>query len=344
MTLTQVAIFTKQIIAISAFTLILGTISFVGYKIWYVHYLANLPPVEEKPDIKFGNLPLPDFPQSDVSTSNFSYSIDTTTRRFPQTGFNKLAKVYFVTKTFAGLLSAEKSQSLAEKFDILTNPQILSETHYQFTEGDKILNIDLDTGNFIYTKQATISARENLDNDNQLVLDFEKILNNLGIFQSDLTKGRTKVVLLKREGNSFTPTALRSEADAAQISLWQTLDDKSIFTPQYDTSLISTTVYKSANNLQNYLSLKFTYYPIDTSTFATYPIKSADEALSDLKSGKGVVIIKPPKPNVSVISVYLGYFLSQNYSPYLQPIFVFEGPEFVAYVPAITEQFQTPAR
>lgn len=349
MTLTQVAALTRQIIALSTFALILGIISFIGYRIWYAYYLANLPPVEEKADIKFGTLPYPNFPKSDVSSSNFSYSIDTTTGDLPKvgidTGFGKLTKVYFVTKTFASLLSPEKSQSLAEKFDILSEPQIVSETNYKFVDQDKTLNIDLDNSNFIYSREATISAKEQLDDDNQLVLDFEKVLNDLNVLKPDLTKGRTKIILLKQAGTDFIPTSLRSEATAAQISLWpQSVDDKSIFTSHYDTSLINAIVYKTAGILENYLSLKFTYYPIDTSTFATYPIKTAEKAFEDLKSGKGTVIIQPSKPNVSITSTYLGYFLSQNYSPYLQPIFVFEGPEFVAYVSAIAEQFQTPTK
>ncbi|MBI2600310.1 hypothetical protein HYW43_05335 [Candidatus Daviesbacteria bacterium] len=349
MTLTQVAILTKQIITISIFALALALISFIGYRIWYAYYLANLPPVEEKPDIKFGILPLPDFPNSDVSSSNFSYSLDTTTGGLPKigvdTGFSKLVKVYFVTKTFASLLSPERSQNLAEKFDIHTDPKILSETNYLFSDQDKNLNIDLDTGNFEFSREASVSAQESLDDDNQLVSDFEKTLGNLNIPQPDLSKGRTRVVLLKKEGTNFIPTTLRSEANVAQISLWpQSLDDKTIFTPQYDTSLISAIVFKSAANLQNYLSLKFTYYPIDTSIFATYPIKTADEAFADLQAGKGIVIIQPPKPEVSITLVYLGYFLAQDYSPYLQPIFVFEGPQFVAYVPAITAEFQSPAK
>ncbi len=349
MTLSQIAGITKQAITLSILAIVLGTMSFIGYKIWYAYYLANLPPVEEKPDTKFGTLPFPDFPIINVSSSNYSYSIDTVTGGLPKvgidSGFEKFVKVFFITKTFATLLSPEKSQNLAAKFDIQTQPQILSDTNYLYKDSNKTLNIDLDSGNFTYQNIASFSARESLDDDNKLVADFQSFLNGLGVFKPDLIKSRTKVVLLKREGNNLVPTILRSEAAAAQISLWQTsLENKSIFTPEFNKSLINAQVFKSAINIQNYLSLEFTYYPIDTSTFATYPIKSTEVAFDDLKSGKGIVVIEPQKPNVSITSVYLGYFLSQNYHPYLQPIFIFEGPQFAAYVPAVTEEFLTPAR
>lgn len=330
MTLSQTAILTKQIITISIFALVLGTASFIGYKIWYANYLANLPPVEEKPDTKFGILPAIDFPKGTVSSSNFSYSIDTSTGNLPkvgeEAGFEKLVKVYFVTKPLATLLSAEKSQALAEKFDISAQPQILSETTYRFKDNDKTLTIDLDSGNFTFKKEATISAEESLDDDQKLVSNFKAILETLGVLKEELKKGPTKVIHL--------------EPSVAQISLWPSPLDKPILTPKFDTATIYAKVYKSAANLADYMLLQFTYYPIDTSTFATYPLKDATQAFEDLKNGKGIVIIEPQKPQVSITSIYLGYFLGEFYNPYLQPIFVFEGPNFVAYVAAIIEQFQ----
>lgn len=348
MTLSQTAIVTKQIITISIFAIVLGLISFIGYKIWYTYYLAHLPPVEEKPDAKFGLLPSLDFSQGTVSSSNYSYSIDTSTGNLPKVGqdpgFGKLVKVYFVTKTFASLLSSEKSQALAEKFDIKVDPEILSETSYRFKENDKTLTIDLDSGNFVFKREATLSAQASLDDDSKLISDFERNLENLGLFKEDLKKGRTKILFLKDAGK-LTTTDLKTEAVATQISLWPSpIDNKPIQTPKFNSSLISATVYRSADNLNNYLSLNFTYYPIDTSTFATYSIKSAQQAFEDLKNGKGVITIEPLKPNVSITSVYLGYYLPEDYSPYLQPIFIFEGPHFASYVPALSEQFQTPAK
>lgn len=331
MTLSQTAILTKQIITISIFALVLGTISFIGYKIWYANYLANLPPVEEKPDTKFGILPAIDFPKSHVSSSNFSYSIDTSTGILPkvgeEAGFEKLVKVYFVTKPLATLLSAEKSQALAEKFDITTPPQILSETTYRFKDNDKLLTIDLDSGNFTFKKEATISAEESLDDDQKLISDFKAILETLGVLKEELKTGPTKV----------TPLT----ANTAQISLWPSaVDNKPMITSQFDKSTIYARVYQSAADLKNYSLLNFTYFPTEPSTFATYPIKGSEEAFEDLKNGQGIVIIEPQKPQVSITSIYLGYFLGEFYHPYLQPIFVFEGPNFVAYVPAISEQFQ----
>lgn len=345
MTLTQTALLTKQTITITLITLIIGIVSFIGYRIWYTYYLSTLPPVEEKPDTKFGILPLPDFPKTSVSSSNFSYSLDTKTGGLPRVGidpgFEKLIKVYFVIKPYATFLSADKSQSLAGKFNINTAPQILSETSYRFKDGEKSLTVDLDSGNFTYVNEATSAAIENLDDDNRLISDFKNTLNNLGSLPSELKEGRAEVILLKIEGNTFSPTQLRTEASAAQISLWpKSLDGKLIFTTDFNKAYLNATVVNSASSLENYLSLEFKHYQIDTQTFATYPIKSTDEAFEDLRKGKGTVLVEPKNPQVSITSASLGYFLPETYSPYVQPIFVFEGPGFVSYVPAVSSQFQ----
>ena len=351
MTLTQTAILAKQFITISVIALVLGIVSFIGYKIWHAYYLANLPPVEEKPDTKFGLLPELDFPKGNVSTSNFSYSLDTITGGLPKVGqdpgFEKIVKVYFVTQTFASLLAPDRSESLAQKFGINLPPIILNETKYRFKDKDKELLVDLDNGNFSFAKQASISGMLIPDDDSKLISGFKQELLNLGVLKDDLKDGRNKIVLLKTAGGKFIPVTNLSEARAVQISLWPApIDKKSIFTADFNNSLVTAIVLGSAENLANYLKLNFTFYPIDTSTFATYQIKTTEEAFDDLKSGKGVVIVEPDKAQVSITSVSLGYYLSENYSPYLQPIFVFEGSfqtakdengKVVIYLPAIKQ-------
>lgn len=324
----------------------LTILSFVGYRIWHAYYLAKLPPIEEKANVKFGILPKPDFPRMDVSSSNYSYSLDTTTGGLPRVdkdpGFEKIIKVYFVTQTFATLLSPDRSQALADKFGFTSPPVILSETKYKYIDGEKQLLVDLNSGNFSYTNEASISAKINTDDNNKLVTDFKNILSKLDVLKKDLQDGRDNITFLKTSGDKLIPTELPSEAMAARISLWPaSIEKKSIFTSDFDTSMVTTTVSGETGKLEEYRLINFTYYPIDTSTYATYPIKTAESAFEDLKNGKGVIIIEPSKSQVSITSVFLGYYMPENYSPYLQPIFIFKGPHFAAYVGALPDEFQS---
>ncbi len=337
MTLTQTALITKRVILGFIIFCLLGITVFAGYKIWYAHYLSTIPRQEEKPDTKFGILPQPDFPTSIVPSSSFSYSLDTTTGGFPE--FGKLVKVYFMPKASATFLAPEKGRTLAEKFRITSPPEILSETKQKFTADNRILTVELDTGNFIYQTEATPSATT-LDDDQRITQDFKNFLSQISVFKEGLNSDRVRIKPLKFDGSQFSLTETKVDASAAQINLWPSdLDKIPIVTPSFDKSLIQAQIINSARTLENYRSLKYTFWPIDLSTFANYKLKNPSGAFDELKSGKGVIVVKPAGPQVSITSVYLGYFESENYTPYLEPVFVFEGPSFVAYVSALTDEF-----
>lgn len=325
MTLTQAAKITRIGILLLTITIVASSTFYIGYKIWYARYLSSLPPVEEKPDPKFGILKTPNLPASSVSSSNFSYSIDTTTGNLPV--FEKIAKVFIMPPNTITLLAGEKSQGLAQKFNLDSTPQILSETKYKYAGPGAFLTVDLDTGNFSYTKEATKSAAIE-DSSDQLTNGFKITLNSLGILPDMLKNGSSKV------------TFLDQNKQTAQISLWpQDIDKKPILTSDPDKALVHAQVIKSANDLGNYISLNFTFWPVDTTSFATYPLKSTQEAFDALRSGKGVILVTPTSPQVSITNIFLAYYQSNQYSPYLQPIYVFEGPNFQASVPAIADSF-----
>ena len=242
------------------------------------------------------------------------------------------------------MLSADKSKALAKKFNItqIEQPVIVSENIYKFQDQDKSLTVDLDSGNFKYINTASSSAQTVNNDDQTLIRNFNNILNALIGSKDGLDKGRNGVIYLQNIDGKLIPTNARADANLAQISIWpNSIDDKAIYTSQKDKSLINTVVFNSADNINDYFNLNFINWSIDTTTFATYPAKSPDEALQNLQSGKGILISQPQKSQASITSITLGYYLSENYTPYLQPIYIFTGPDFVAYVPAVTDQYLT---
>lgn len=321
MTLTAAALITKRFILIFGILSFVVTTGLIGYNIWKAYQLSKIPPPEEKADIKFGILPKPNLPSSKVSSSNFSYSIDTVTGNFPD--FDKLAKVFFITRPQASFLAPEKTTKLAEKMGFTSQPQIISPTEHQFKQDKRMLLVSLDSGNFKYVGESSESAKPVTVNSDTLTDNFRKILEDLGLLPDSLKNGPSKLT-------------------TNQISFWPAdIDQKPIVTSTPNTSLIYGVASGSGKLIDEYYSINYTYWPVDEEVFAKYPIKSATIAFDDLKAGKGIVILEPAKPQVSITAVYLAYFLSESYSPYLQPIFVFEGPSFIAYVPAILDEFLT---
>lgn len=330
MTLTQVAIITRRGVIAFAALLVLGIVAAVGYRIWYNYYISTLPPVEEKPNIKFGVLPKINFPKSNVSSSNYAYSIDTETGNFPQ--MPKIIKIYFIPQaSVVSLLAPDQSEQLAEKFDFKSGREIVNPTTYKYAnESGGSFTIDLITGNFNYQKNTATSSAK-LDNifidQTKLIENFKEFLTNKGMLNNDLASGRIQVIYNK---------PIPAISTSADVSIWPNdFDGLRIVTPSTKIGLTRALAINTNSEADRYPELNYVYWQIDKTTFATYPLEPVEDAFVKLQSGLGLVTEESPSANVSITKVSLAYFESEEYTPYLQPVYVFEGPQFSALVPAV---------
>jgi len=84
----------------------------------------------------------------------------------------------------------------------------------------------------------------------------------------------------------------------------------------------------------------YKYANVDRELFSTYPVKTVEEAWSDLKAGNYWPAVDVSPGDVAIKNIYLAYFEPVSLTNYLQPIFVFEGDQnFVAYVPAVSNKY-----
>ncbi len=327
MTLTQASSITRKAIIFFIIFCILGISGLVGLNIYKQYQLKNKPPKIEPPEMKFGALPAPIFPTSQISSSNFSYSLDTATGGMPETP--RLIKVYFIPQSGISLLAPEKAKQLAESFGFSIGPQVLPEGSYQFTDNSGgSLIIDLETSNFRFQKNATPSAEaKELPDQNQLVSLLKNYLSSKNLLPEELKNGKNNVVYNNTNAQN---------SQSAVISLRSADFDKlPIVNPDLQNGLIKATAMRTLDENNKFNKLDYIYWTIDNTTSSTYPLKNPNEAFDDLRSGKGYVALEPQKTQVSISSVYLAYFESENYSPYLLPVFIFEGPQFAAFVSAI---------
>ncbi|MDO8638988.1 MAG: hypothetical protein Q7R43_05405 [Candidatus Daviesbacteria bacterium] len=330
MTLTQTAIITRRGIIIIIILMILTISGAVGYNIWYQYQLSTIPKFEEKPEMKFGILPKINFPPSKVTSSNYSYSLDTTTGSLPQTP--KFLKVYFIPKSSITLMAPEKSIRLAQNLGFPNDPEILSTNVYKFTNdiGGAMI-IDLTTGNFSFEQSnveriATNSAQANLPNQDKIIADFKNYLKDNNLLVEDLKNEKSLV----QYNNGTAQNSITAKVSLFPINF----DNLPIITPLFNQGLIKAEI--SGPEINQYPNLNYTFWVIDKTTSSTYPLKTADQVFAELKSGTGFVSIESKSPKVSIASVYLAYLETEEYTPYLQPVFVFEGPDFVGLVPAIS--------
>lgn len=339
MTLTEASALTKKGLIVTAVTIVLALTTWGVWHYYYNYiYLPGLPPVIEQPTLAFGPLPQLKFPDPTVASSNYSYTLDTETGLLPE-DIPELFKVYSVAQLATDLLALDRAKSLAGELSFNRNPEAISATQYKFIDninGGELI-VDLDTGNFKFRRNIATSSSDNFENiedfinEDQQSQSFKSFLSARGLLKDQLKNGRTLI-------NYDKPVKVDSRR--VTINLWQdSIDEIPIVTPKFNKSLIRAEATNNRDPIKKYILMDYTFWPIDLNNFGTYPIMPVAEAFEELKNGGGFVALEPRTGNVSITKVYLGYYLSEDYANYLMPVFVFEGPSFAAYIPAIKSEF-----
>lgn len=169
-----------------------------------------------------------------------------------------------------------------------------------------------------------------------MISNFKKFLNDHGVLPGSLSDGDAKATYNKLK---------QSESTQGTVSLWEssitdgegeTAKTYPIVTPEFNQGLTKGTVTKYQTQDNKYINLDYIYWPVDTNQFSTYPIISAKQAFEKLQNGEGVTVLPYSQSSIAIEKVYLAYLLPREYIPYLHPVYVFQGPNYVAYVSAIT--------
>lgn len=340
MTLTDAAMTTKRGVRISIVFGVVFLILWIIYRIVYATIIQPIQVANIKPNLAYGLLDKPVFPITLIPSDTLTYTLNTDTGFLPNINA-RMAKVYSNPPPAVSLLSPDNAKTLAAKFGFTDGPTIISPTLYQFSDDNGgQMDIDISSENFSYTRPSATpesSQTQNFSDDTALEQDLINYLSTESLKSKELS---TKPAAITFDG----PT--RDQSQTAKISLWQAdIDGLPIVTSTFNQGLVTGTLSKYLFNEDRYVSLDYTYWPIDTTQFATYPLKTVQQAYDELKNGGGTVIVDDKlNKDVSVTSVFIGYYLPKTYIPYIQPVFVFKGDTFVAYVPALAaNSFKTSA-
>ncbi len=344
MTLTETAIFTKKALLVGAIFSVVMVFAWAGYQYWYFQvYLPNQPVVEEKPDERFGPLPKIALKENIADSKAYNYKLDTDTGGLPDK-IPKLYKVYSIAQLATDLLALDRAKSLAGLIGFNRGSQAISATQYKFLDQNGgELSINLDTGNFSMSRPIAsgsadaIEGRESFQDSDKIASDFKSYLSGKNLLKEQLRDGRVKVLYDRSQG----------DPNKAIINIWQTdVDETPLVTPTFTEGLVKGMVTNFREENKRYVYLNYTFWPIDLQNSSKYPIKTPDEAYTNLQEGKAMVPMSQAKTGgfVSITKIYLAYFLDSEFIPFLQPVYVFEGPEFVGYVPAVRDESVQPQK
>ena len=74
--------------------------------------------------------------------------------------------------------------------------------------------------------------------------------------------------------------------------------------------------------------------------FSTYPLKEVTKAFEELKNGEGALNKEIEGTVFPIRDVEIVYLETENYQPYLQPVYLFKSDNnLAAYVPAVDENW-----
>ncbi len=340
--LTQVAITTRKTIRygiIGVFALIALRI-LIGVGIRAYRYF--FPPPPPPPTVAFGRLPSINFPESEGE--NLSFVLET-----PEGGLPTLptqANVYFMPKLSPNLLSLEAATVKAIDLGFTGEPQEVSQTIYRFPHGDApaTLEVNIITGIFSisYDLANDSSPIERIPPSPEVAAaQVRSYLSSADLLPEDLI-GPTSHTFLKIEDGQLVTALGQSDADLVKVNLFRKDYEAFPSMPSDpDQANIWFMVSGARTREKQFIAAEYHYFPIDEAQGATYPLKTAEDAWSELQAGQSFIAGGGNQEGPIVIRrVYLGYYDPDAPEEFFQPIVVFEGDGgFFGYVPAISPEY-----
>lgn len=284
-----------------------------------------------------GKLPHLKFPSP--GTTGIQFTVNTVDGKLPL--LPGKVNVYKLTSPEPNLLALETAKQTVDSANFVDNQTKINDTLYQWTQSrtGAILRYDIVTKNFTissnYLTNIALASQSLMPAEDQIKSDVMGFLQTMQANTKDIDTEKTKVEYLQNNNGTLITAQNLGSAKYARVTLaQQSVDDIPIV---YDTpteSILTFIVSYPANNFQ-ILDGQFYNHEPDHTQKSDYPIKTAVQALEDLKSGNAYMINPQNLTNVDITNVELKYYLNRESKDFLMPVIVFSGINFTAYVEAI---------
>ncbi|MBI4008949.1 hypothetical protein HY357_01835, partial [Candidatus Roizmanbacteria bacterium] len=296
----------------------------------------------------FGKVKKPFLKNASLS-AGLNFKIDTIEGK-PTTA-TESAKVYFLPSAPTRFGYREKIYLAAKTlgFDTELIKHKLDGKEATFKNSNQSLQIDITNFNFTYEyhfdSNPEIFQDTIIPDKKQSESQAISFLKAVGRYPEELAQGKTNVIFISYNPDAKQMTVLDSSENANMVEVdfyRPDLEQYPIVSPTYFNSqnYIMMLFYESDFKI---IKAQIKFFEKSGTQIGTYAINSGDIAWEALKGGNGLVIQNPQDTqNVVIKKMFLGYLDPDVYQEYLQPVYVFLGEEnFVAYVPAITEDYFT---
>lgn len=345
--LTETAYHTRRGIKFGVIGIVLFIFIQTGLGYLYELWLALHPPPPPPPTVAFGILPKINFPES-TSSASLVYSLETLNGRFPD--LPTIGKAYFIAVPKENLQSISRATEHASKLRFVNEPQVITETLRQWTNTENpLLNLryNVATGNFVvkydWSNDATIFNSRELPDKDTAILESKNFFINLGILPKELQNGKTQVSFYRASVGNYVYAPSLSSADFVRIDYFRDdLDNIPLVGDTPSNSPLFIIYSGTKDEFRRMVEVHYVIWDIQKDTFATYPLRTVEEAWNDLKAGDAYVASLGVSGSnlVNVRQIYLAYYYSDNPTSFLQPVYIFEGDKgFIAYVSAVSRDW-----
>lgn len=299
------------------------------------------PPPPPAPTVAFGKLPAPAFPQSKLS-GPFSYTVDTVSGTLPT--FFPLMTIYKTVQREPALLSLQKARERVNRAGFSKEEKQHSNRIYQWSDdGGRTIKFDIISYDFDitsdYLSDPKILKAENLPNQDKARALATSFLEKLDLLPQDVGSESLKASFWGVKDNLLYPATSFSNAQIIRVDLLpKGVNDTPVVYPEKDSSLINFLIGGKVNEEGKVVEAHYFYRMPDQNNFSTYPIKSTDQALEELKNNEAYIVNVDNKKttNINITKVSLGYYFSRETQDFFYPVFIFEGDNgFLAYTWAI---------
>jgi len=345
MSLTQTAYTSRNLIKYGGVSLIafvflwsIASISIKAYQAAHPKYIS--------PTVRYGILPKNIFSTKDFLKKNFTFEF--TNDVTP--AFGDQSKVYIIYRSTTEILALEEAKEVAKDFGFTEEPSQISAGSYEFkdSKNNRTLTMNVLEGNFSlrypYTNDDAILNPKEMPSKEKAISTAESFLESGNKYGADLKAGIKEVTYWKIADGNTTAVSALSEANAIRVNFYrQKIDDKyEIVSSQNGQATVSILISGANESEKKIIEADFNYATIDRESYSTYPIKTTQQAMSDLTSGNYWPSSDVSLCDVTIKSVELAYYEPVTLTQYLQPIYVFKGDNnFVAYVTAVTDKYVT---
>lgn len=347
-TLTEISVVSRRVIRYGIYAIILIVILRYSIQLGVTVYRKIFPPPPPQPTLAFGNLPELPFPERPAQTFNFNLELPEGTLPI----FTDQLPVYFMPSFQTNIQVLDAAKETAQKLGFDPNGKLLVESIpnvYIFERRGfpSRLTMNIITGLF--------SVSYNLNEDPTIlngtpptpengVTQIQGYLSGPGLLKDDLIDSPSTQILLRVEEGKFVPAISLSEANLIKVNIFRKNYGKDENIPAVTPDMPEANIWFiiAGGRGRQIIAGEYHFFPIDKQKSATYPIKTADLAWEELKSGKAFIANagNNPEGKITIRRVYLAYYDPGQYAQYYQPVIVFEGDnEFYAYVTAVTDEY-----